>query len=80
MAYAYTRTEIIETQTVVLELTQDEAQVLRDILGWGVDGPNTGRRALTVAIWASIVPVTTAPVGRPADLAGNIELLHKGDE
>ena len=52
MAYAYTRTGIIETQTVVLELTQDEAEFLAALVYVVGGDPALSRRRHADAIYA----------------------------
>lgn len=76
MAHAYTRTAMItktveqEVKTVVLELTPDEAQVLRDILGWGVTGHDSSRRGLTTNVWEALTSLTDGR--KPTDMLGTI--------
>lgn len=80
MAHAYEHTGIItedvvitvdrEVMTVVLELTPDEAQVLRDILEWGVTGHDSSRRGLTTNVWEALTPLTDGR--KPTDMLGTI--------
>lgn len=62
---------IVEEHSVVtLTLSQEEAQVLRDLLGGHVLGKFNTRREITNDIYYALVPVTSS--GARSDITGYI--------
>lgn len=69
---------VVPPPTYLLELSEEEAKLLRAILGLGVNGKSTGRRRLSEAIWQALydAKVPEPPVNTPMDFEGEIRFTR----
>ena len=55
---------------IVLEMSYEEAQAVRDLIGWKVDGTTSGRRRLLAEVYKALEPlVETKGSG---DMSGHV--------
>lgn len=59
-------------QNVLLELSREEAQLLRDMLGSHIEGQSRGRRELSNSIFNALTDAGLSIVDRIDDLSGSL--------